>query len=131
MVIKGGMFMKMDMKYIFIFLILLIAEIIIAFFVKDAIIRPFIGDVLVIILIYTLIRGLMKKSIKLLPVYIFLFAVAVELAQYFNIVDALDLQNNKVISTIVGTTFDIKDILCYLVSTVILIIWNRIEKTSI
>lgn len=123
--------MKMDMKYIFIFLILLIAEIIIAFFVKDAIIRPFIGDVLVIILIYTLIRGLMKKSIKLLPVYIFLFAFTVELAQYFNIVDALDLQNNKVISTIVGTTFDIKDILCYLVSTVILIIWNRIEKTSI
>jgi hypothetical protein len=131
MVIKGGMLMKMDMKYIFIFLILLIAEIIIAFFVKDAIIRPFIGDVLVIILIYTLIRGLMKKSIKLLPVYIFLFAFTVELAQYFNIVDALDLQNNKVISTIVGTTFDIKDILCYLVSTVILIIWNRIEKTSI
>ncbi|MCT4604992.1 MAG: DUF2809 domain-containing protein [Marinisporobacter sp.] len=123
--------MKMDMKYIFIFLILLIAEIIIAFFVKDAIIRPFIGDVLVIILIYTLIRGLMKKSIKLLPVYIFLFAFTVELAQYFNIVDALDLQKNKVISTIVGTTFDIKDILCYLVSTVILIIWNRIEKTSI
>jgi hypothetical protein len=131
MVIKGGMLMKMDMKYIFIFLILLIAEIIIAFFVKDAIIRPFIGDVLVIILIYTLIRGLMKKSIKLLPVYIFLFAFTVELAQYFNIVDALDLQKNKVISTIVGTTFDIKDILCYLVSTVILIIWNRIEKTSI
>lgn len=120
--------MKMNMKYIYVFLILLITETIIALFVNDNIIRPYFGDVLIVVLIYTLIRGIIPKSIKFLPVYLFLFALAVELAQYFCIVDILSLKNNKVISTIIGTTFDLKDILCYLIGTVILIIWEKAEK---
>ena len=120
--------MRINMKYICAFLVLLITEIIIALFVKDAIIRPYIGDVLVVILMYSLIRGLIQKSIKFLPVYLFFFALTVELAQYYHIVEILHLQNNRVISTIIGTSYDIKDILCYLIASVILIAWEKIEK---
>ncbi|WP_293659447.1 ribosomal maturation YjgA family protein [Anaeromicrobium sp.] len=121
--------MRINMKYIFAFVILFVTEFSIAIFVKDTIIRPYIGDVLVVILMYTLIRGLIPKSIKHLPLYLFLFALSVELAQYFRVVDILSLQDNKVISTIIGATFDTIDILCYLIGTVILIIWERIEKS--
>jgi hypothetical protein len=106
----------------------LIIEIIIALFVKDAIIRPYIGDILVVILMYTFIRGIIQKSIKLLPLYLFAFAVAVEFAQYFRIVDVLHLQNSKVLSIIIGTSFDIKDVLSYLIGTIILTVWERLEK---
>ena len=119
---------KVNIKYIFAFFILLIVEVIIALFIKDKIIRPYIGDILVVVLIYTLIRGVMQRTVKFLTIYIFLFAILVEIAQYYRIVDILNLQSNKVISTIIGTSFDIKDIFCYLVGTVILIIWERVEK---
>ncbi|MBC8059853.1 MAG: DUF2809 domain-containing protein [Clostridiaceae bacterium] len=120
--------MRINRKYLFSFFILLMIEIIIALFVHDTFIRPYIGDVLVVILLYTLIRGLIQKTIKFLPVYLFIFASTVEFAQYYHIVKSLNLENNKVISTIIGTSYDIKDIINYLIATVILIMWEKIVK---
>ncbi|NLD48105.1 MAG: DUF2809 domain-containing protein [Clostridiaceae bacterium] len=120
--------MKINVKYLIAFFALLIIELIIGFFINDAYIRPYIGDVLVVILMYTFIRGIVKKQIKFLPVYLFLFAAIVEFAQYYRLVYLLNLQDNKVISTIIGTSFDLKDILCYLISTIMLIKWERVEK---
>ncbi|WP_066496649.1 DUF2809 domain-containing protein [Abyssisolibacter fermentans] len=122
--------MKINMKYIFVFFILLITETIIALFVNDSIIRPYIGDVLVIILMYTLIRGIIQKPTKFLPIYLLLFASTIEVCQYFNLVNMLCLQDNKVIATIIGSTFDIRDILCYLVATMIIFIWEKIESDT-
>ncbi|QNU65470.1 DUF2809 domain-containing protein [Ruminiclostridium herbifermentans] len=121
--------MKINKKYLFAFICLLIIEIIIALFVHDKIIRPYFGDFLVVILLYTMIRAFIGKPIKHLPLYIFLFAFVVEMAQYFRIIDILNLRDNKFAATIMGTSFDIKDILCYLAGTIALIIWERWELT--
>ncbi len=118
-------FVKINPKYLFAFFILLLIEVGIGLCVHDIIIRPYIGDVLVVILMYTFIKGITNNSISHLPLYLFLFALTVEFAQYFHIVDMLHLQNNKIISTVVGTTFDLKDIVCYFIATVILIIWEH------
>lgn len=120
--------MKINIKYIASFIILFITEIFIALFINDTIIRPYIGDVLVVILMYTFIRGFIQKPIKFLPAYLFCIASTVEVMQYYRIVDLLHLQNNKVISTIIGTSFDIKDILCYLIGSLILIIWDNLSN---
>lgn len=117
-------------KYLLIFLILLIVETIIAVFIKDSIIRPYVGDILVVILMYAFIRGIIEKPIKFLPVYLFVFSSSVEVAQYFHLVNVLHLQDNKILSTIIGTSFDKKDILCYLVASVILIMWEWLERTK-
>lgn len=124
----GGYIVKINIKYLIAFLLILLVEVIIALFVKDTIIRPYGGDLLVIILIYTLVRGITPKAIKLLPIYIFLFAVLVELAQYYRVMYMLNLHENKVLSTIIGTSFDIKDIFAYLIATVALIIWECVNK---
>lgn len=121
--------MKINIQYIFSFLILLATEILIALFVHDKFIRPYIGDVLVIILLYCFIRSFFRK-IRFLPYYLFLFGVIVEILQYFKIVYLLNLQNNKILSIIIGSSFDIKDILCYLAAMIILIIWEKIEKAK-
>ena len=114
--------MKINKRYLVAFLILLIIEIFIALFVHDNFIRPYIGDVLVVIVIYTFIRGIIGRKIKNLPIYIFLFGVLVEVLQYFRIVEILHLQN------LIGTSFDVKDIICYFVGTLILIFWEVINK---
>jgi len=119
---------KINVKYIFTFLVLLITEIIIALYVKDSIIRPFLGDILVVILMYTFIRGIISKHIKLLPLILFIIALAVELAQYYRVIYLLHLENSRVLSTIIGTSFDTKDILCYLIGAVLLFAWEKVEK---
>ncbi|MPM02559.1 hypothetical protein SDC9_48808 [bioreactor metagenome] len=125
--------MRINKKYIISFLILFIVEALIALFVHDNFIRPYIGDILVIILMYTFIRGVIDKKIKILPIYLFLFASFVEVMQYFKVIELLNLENNKVASIIMGTSFDIKDILCYFIGSMILIIYEnislRINKT--
>ena len=127
---RNGVIMRIYLKYLYAFLILLLIETMIALFVNDTIIRPYIGDVLVIILMYTFIRGVTKQFIKYLPIYLFVFASSVELAQYYHIINLLHLQDCRVISIIIGNSFDIKDILCYLIGTVVLIIWENIDKCS-
>lgn len=116
--------MKINIKYLAAFFVLFVTEVLIALFVKDRIIRPFVGDVLVVILMYTFIRGFTQKPKKLLPLYLFIFAAMVEMAQFFHLVDRLGLRDNKLIATIMGTSFDIRDILCYFAGMAILVAWE-------
>ena len=99
--------------YAIIFSMLLLTEIIIALFVHDNFVRPYIGDVLVTVLLCCLCRIVIPKGIPLLPLYVFIFAALVETAQYFDIVKLLSLEDNAFISTIIGRTFSFIDILCY------------------
>ena len=112
--------MTINKKYLTYFIIIFILESFIAIFVKDNFIRPYLGDVLVIILIYCFINIFLKIEIKLLPLYIFIFAVIIELLQYINILKLLNLDNILILKIIIGSTFDIKDIICYFVGMIIL-----------
>lgn len=105
--------------YLFIFIVLLITEIIIALFVHDSFIRPYIGDVLVVALIASFMRIIFPKKPLLLPIYAMLFAFSVEIMQYFDIVSLLGLSDNPVISTVIGRTFDSSDLICYLAGGVL------------
>ena len=99
--------------YALFFFILLITEICIALFVHDNFIRPYIGDALVTVLICCFLRVFIPKGVKVLPVFVFLFASLVETAQYFDIVRLLGLEGNTFISTVIGRTFSFTDIICY------------------
>ena len=120
--------MTINKKYALAFLIFLIIEIIIALFIIDTIIRPFVDDILVVVLLYCFIRIFIKRKITLFPVYIFLFAVAIERALLFKIVEVLHLENKPFMRTIIGTTFDISDIICYFVGGLLLFLWQRVEN---
>ncbi len=122
--------MKMEKRiyYIILTIILLAVEVLIALFVHDQFVRPYIGDVLVVVVIYAFVRIWIPESVRLLPLYVFLFAAGVEILQYFNIVELLGVQDNVFLRTIIGTSFDVKDILCYAAGCVL--IWLvSIKKT--
>lgn len=105
-------------------ILLLIVEVFIALYVHDDFIRPYIGDVLVVIVIYTFIRIWFPKGIRLLPLYVFLFATGVEVLQYFKLVERLGLENNTFMRIVLGSVFDVKDIICYGVGCILLGIWE-------
>lgn len=104
-----------------IFTILFVMEILIAVYVHDNFVRPYLGDVLVVALLYFFIRIIIPEKIRFLSIYIYLFAVAVELMQYINLVTILGLENNRLARIIIGSTFDWMDILCYGVGAILLL----------
>ena len=117
---------KTRLTYALLFLSVLLAEILIALFVKDAFVRPYVGDMLVTVLICCFLRIFFPTGVKLLPVYVFIFASAVEVGQYFDIVKLLGLENNTFLSVMLGRTFSLADILCYAAGC---ILFFGVEKT--
>ena len=102
--------------------IILGIEVLIALFVDDAFIRPFGGDILVVILIACLIRIFKPNVIPLLSLWVFLFSVAVETAQYFDIVSLLGLNDITFFVILIGNSFSFIDILCYAVGCAIFLV---------
>lgn len=111
-------------RYFTAFLIIFIVELAIALFVRDNFIRPYVGDLLVVLLIYCFLRIFMKPY-RFLPLCVFLFAAAVELAQMFNFVDRLGLQDNPVLSIALGSTFDPADLVCYAAGCLLLTVFSE------
>ena len=107
-------------------IVLLIVEVLIALFVHDTFIRPYVGDVLVVFVVYCFVRIFIPENVKLLPLFVFLFAVVVEVLQFFHIVDLLGLGGITFFRVLIGGTFDLKDILCYGVGCVLLTVWDYV-----
>lgn len=112
--------LKLRLRYAAAFLLLLAVEVVIALFVHDRFVRPYLGDVLVVGVVYLLVRVFVPEKLRLLPLFVFLFAALVELMQAMDIVRLLGLEGNAVLSTAVGSTFDAADILCYAVGCALL-----------
>ena len=102
----------------------ILIEVFIALFVRDNFIRPYVGDMLVVVVIYTFLKIFFTEKPRILPLYVFLFAAAVELLQGIRIVELLGLQNNRFFSILIGTTFDVKDIICYGIGCIFCGIWE-------
>ncbi len=102
-----------SLRYLGAFLVLLAIEVAIALFVTGGVVRGYLGDVLVVVLIYCLVRTFVRNEARLLPLWIFLFAVAVELAQYADLAGRLGIDQRSATGVIVGSVFDLADIACY------------------
>ncbi len=122
------MIKKLRLTYTVGFFVLLCVEIIIGLFINDNFIRPYMGDVLITILLCFLCRIVIPNGVSLLPLLVFIFAFCVEFAQYFEIIKLLGLENNKLFSTIIGTTYSFIDIICYGIGCIAFVI---IEKAII
>lgn len=95
----------------------------------DGFVRPYLGDIIVVIAIYAFVRIIIPEKYVLLPLIIFVFSVIVELLQGMHIVDILGIQNHF-LRVLIGTSFDWKDILCYAVGCLILGIYEIIIKKN-
>jgi hypothetical protein len=116
---------QFNIAYFIATIIIFLIEVFIAIFVQDNFIRPYLGDVLVVILMYTAIKSMIRiKEPSLFPVFLFAFAVFVELLQLVGFVNLFGLEENKLARIVLGSVYDIKDIICYGVGSVFLIMWE-------
>lgn len=108
--IGGCLVLKKRWPYLVIFGLLLALEIGIALFVRDDFVRPYVGDLLVTVLLCCLSRAVFPRFSPALPV--FALAAAVEGLQWLGLTRRLGL-DGTVLGIILGATFDWADICCY------------------
>lgn len=108
--------------YFLIFLMLLWFEVLIALFMHGNFVRIYVGDFLVVILIYCFIRSFIDIGIFPSVLATLLFAYAVEWAQYFSVVNRLGLQDNKIATTLIGNAFEWQDLLAYTLGGLIVLL---------
>jgi len=100
-------------RYFTLFLLLLATEIAIALFPVPVFVRGFVGDVLVIPLLYTFLRMFVNLPGKWVLFLVLAFAFFVEFLQLFSITEWLGIEN-PVARIILGNTFDGWDLAAYL-----------------
>lgn len=107
--------------YFALMLALFLTEVLIAVYVHDHIIRPYVGDVLVVMLIYCFIKSFFATPVLPTAIAVLFFAFLIEGLQYVQLVNRLGLQNNKIASTVIGNSFAWMDVLAYVVGVVIVL----------
>lgn len=98
---------------------LFVTEILIALFVHDRFIRPYLGDVLVVILLYCFVKSFFNLRVKTAAFSVLAFAFTIEFFQFLNIVEKLNLEESKLARTVIGTSFSWLDLLTYIIGIAI------------
>lgn len=110
---------------------LLIIEIAIATFISEGFVRSNFGDFLVVILIYCFIKSLFDYRPLNVACGVLLFAFIVEFLQLSNILVLFNLQKNIFAKIILGSTFQITDLIAYTLGFVsILIIEYKLNLSN-
>jgi hypothetical protein len=112
-------------NYFALFLLILTLEFIIALYIHDAFIRPYFGDVLVVMLIYCFLRAFLRTPILPTAIAVLLFSCLIETLQYFNIVELLGMGQSNVARIVIGSLFSWLDILSYIAGIVILLLAEK------
>lgn len=111
--------------YFIIAVIIFAVEVLIALYLQDPIIRPYVGDLLVVILIYCFIKSFFSFPVATTAAFVLLFAYFIEWLQYMNLVKVLSLENSKLANVILGNRFEWIDMLAYTLGIGIVLIFEK------
>src|SRR5687768_9331179 len=117
--------MIFNKNYFALTILIFVTEVLIALFVHDNFFRPYVGDVLVVILIYCLLKSFLRLPVFTAPIVVLIFAFTVEFLQYLNIVERLGLENSKIARIVIGTSFSWMDMISYVVGIAIVLVIER------
>ncbi len=107
--------MKLRFSWLYFTLTMLIftTEVLIAVFLHDAFIRPYVGDFLVVILIYCFVRSFLQAPVVPVALSVLAFSYVVETLQYFKVVELLGLKHSRIANIVIGNYFAWSDIIAY------------------
>ena len=115
--------LKLNRTYLILTILLIVIEILIATFLTHGFIRHTFGDFLITILIYCFFKSFIKVNSIMLAISVLLFAFAIEFLQLANILETLNLQNNHLVKLVLGSSFQVSDLVAYTlgIATILLI----------
>ena len=117
--------------YALLTILLFLVEVVIALFIRDRFIRPYVGDVLVVILIYCFVCSFVKIPLWFGAIGVLLFAYTIELLQYFKFVEVIGFQNSHVAKVVLGNSFSWMDIVAYTVGIIIVVLLEQLHSRKL
>lgn len=120
---------QFSLKYLLISVFIFLIEVLIATELKDIFfVRAYLGDVIVVMLLYTLIKSFFRVNNEKLILGILIFSCLVEFAQYFNIAEKLGFREGSLMYIVIGNSFSWIDILCYVAGCLLLYLFVKVKK---
>ncbi|WP_228444913.1 ribosomal maturation YjgA family protein [Chryseobacterium echinoideorum] len=120
---------RFDYKYFLATILIFLTEVLIATVLKDNFfIRAYLGDVIVVMLLYTFVKSFFTVNDTKLILGIFAFSCVVEFAQYFNVAEKLGFQPGSLMYIVIGNSFSWVDIACYAAGCLLLYLLVRLRK---
>lgn len=117
-------------RYFALTILLFVVEVLIALFVRDRFVRPYVGDVLVVMLIYCFVKTFMNLPITSVAMFVLVFAFTIEFFQYIHIVERLGLEKSALARTVIGTSFAWADIVAYIAGFVLIVITETYREKN-
>ncbi|HAB26428.1 MAG: hypothetical protein CMP05_09525 [Xanthomarina sp.] len=114
--------LNFNKTYFVLFSILFIAEILIAKYVVSGFIRHTFGDFLVVILIYGFLKSFLPIKPLKASILVLIIAFCIEFLQLCNLLEWLNLQNNTLAKLVLGSTFQVTDLLAYTLGILLVLI---------
>ena len=122
--------LQFNKRYFLLAVLIFIIEILIARFAHDRIVRPYIGDLLVVILIYCFIKSFFDTPVLKTALGVLLFAYIVEILQSFDIITKLGLQDIGWARIAIGTSFAWIDLIAYTAGIALVICIEKIMASK-
>lgn len=123
--------LQFSLKYLLLTVFIFLVEVLIATKLKDIFfVRAYLGDVIVVMLLYTFVKSFVKINDQKLIPGILIFSFLVELAQYFNIAEKLGFRKGSLMYIVIGNSFSWIDILCYAIGCLLLYIFVRMTNSD-
>ena len=126
---KTQNFLKMlqfHKKYFLLTLMLFISEVLIALYMHDKFIRPYFGDVLVVILIYCFLKSFLNLPVYPTVLGVLIFSFFIEWTQHLNLITILGLQDSEIAKALLGNSFAWMDVACYTFGILIIILIEKV-----
>lgn len=116
--------------YLLAALLLFLIELFIALYVRDRFIRPYVGDFLVVILIYCFLMSFWRAAPLKVALWVLAFSFAVEVGQHFHLVDRLGLGQCEVARIVIGTGFAWEDLLAYTLGIAAVLVVEALTRSA-
>lgn len=118
----------LNKHYLLLSLSLLIIEISIAIFAKDQFIRPIFGDYLATIFLFCIMASVLNYPKNMLILVALLVSYLIEMLQFLNILQLMNLEKNKFLKIIIGNSFSWLDILAYTMGAITVLFLLNYKK---
>jgi hypothetical protein len=113
--------MKFNRVYFLLTIVLFVIEILIASFAHDRFIRPYVGDILVVMLLYCFARSFLQIPFLVTSIVVLVISYLIETLQYFHFIERVGLGKAAFARIVFGTSFAWADLLAYTIGIVIVI----------
>lgn len=123
--------MTFKSTYFVLFNIILLIEVCIAYFLKTGFIRHTFGDFLVVILLYCLLKSFINIKPITMAIIVLFISFTIEFLQLTPFLEWLNLHDNTLAKTVLGSTFHITDLVAYTLGIITIIIAeSKLKQTN-